>query len=175
MLEPLNQKERKRAFVKFLGFFFIALIPCALAIWAFTSVDKSENKFLKEKYSELKVETVKSKEIRSKLDAIMDQLKTIDEYATTNDISEISSSHYGSVETFVKNLTVAIDEYKERIPNRIEKEESYPNDIHDLLVYNKQLLSVVNAAYKSSWKKMKDQELEIKDLEKKIDKLERLN
>ena len=63
-MRPINEKERKRSFLRFLGMFLLAIIPICLAVYQFARTNDLEARHYREQVSSQRVVQEKTEEVK---------------------------------------------------------------------------------------------------------------
>lgn len=95
-MRPNNTKDRRRAKLKFLGFFILSILPICVAIYLYGRVDPVENKFLRSEYEDIQRESEKTQEYLKAKQELLDKSLNVRNYLTQNaeEIKNYSSSGY---------------------------------------------------------------------------------
>ena len=115
-MRPLNTRERRIQFFRFLALFLLAVLPIVLLVWLHGRVDHVENDFLRKQYSAKLVETEDREKFEKVLNAVVDRAKALDAVilGREGDLLTMSGKKQdGEIRSKNKELLEAVDAFQE--------------------------------------------------------------
>ena len=115
-MRPLNTRERRIQFFRFLALFLLAVLPIVLLVWLNGRVDHVENGFLRKEYGQKLIETQDREKFEKVLGNVVERAKSLDAAIVNNegDLQAMEGKRQdGEIRTKSKELKEAIDAFQE--------------------------------------------------------------
>lgn len=117
LMRPLNTRERRIQFFRFLALFLLAVLPVVLLVWLHGRVDHVENNFLRQKYARQRAEG----------EATADHALLVQNLVTSAD----------ELRSYVQKKSAALEKLKGDEKGELEDRLDKMSDMHDAM--NKKL------------------------------------
>ncbi len=113
-MRPLNTRERRIQFLRFLALFLLAVLPIVVLVWLQGRVDHVENDFLRSKYAKNKAQGEVSAAYEGKLSAMEKQARDLRTFVVQKSgaMEKFKCEEQGELDDKVGSLVSARDEFR---------------------------------------------------------------
>ncbi len=125
-MRPLNTRERRIQFFRFLALFLLAVLPVVVLTWLFGRVDNAENDFLRAKYTRNMEHSNATNLYLSKLGAMRDQAHRLRDFVTSKSsaMEKLTCSEMGELTSELGDLEVSVQNFKDMVEESDKKDSS---------------------------------------------------